>query len=184
MNLIDFNKNFSGFNKYEDIIIDTNILFALLNEFDTWHVTVKKLFDDYIFNEDSNVTLYIHSGIINEVMYLSLDSLRDYIYKHPLENISPSIIENTKKAIQQGTKDFIDFDFLNLISGNKPSVLRQVDYSEYFGAMDSLVVSLVEEYGVSLLTVDFNLKNNIANKVNEFKNIQNVYYTAPRNKTF
>lgn len=184
MNLIDFNKEFSGFEHNEDILIDTNILFALLNEFDTWHITVQNLFNNYIFNEDSNVALYIHSGMINEVMYLSLSTLKDYIAKYPNETINEDIISNTKKAVQQGARDFIDFDFLNLLTCNKPSVLRQIDYSDYFGSMDSLVVSLAEEYGISLLTVDSRLKNNIVNRINEFSNINNIYYTPPRNKSY
>jgi predicted nucleic acid-binding protein len=50
MEIVDFNDNFKGFESGEDILVDTGILFALLNSYDAWHQTVNNLFDNFVIN--------------------------------------------------------------------------------------------------------------------------------------
>lgn len=55
MEKIDFNsKYFKGFEKDEKILLDTGIILALANEYDSWHGTVKDLFDKYILTENQS----------------------------------------------------------------------------------------------------------------------------------
>ena len=50
----------------------------------------------------------------------------------------------------------------------------QTKHARYFGSTDSLIVSILQEYGVSLLTVDYRLANKIIAKSTDFGNINNI----------
>lgn len=65
--IIDFNSSeFRGFKNEEIIMLDSCIIFAYINNLDSWHTTVSNLLDNYIFNDDSkNIALYTTSCAIN-----------------------------------------------------------------------------------------------------------------------
>jgi hypothetical protein len=177
MEIVNFNNDFKGFQNDEDIMLDTCIILALLNKFDAWHATVKTLFDTHIFKEEKTLSLYTHSGVVNEVTFLSGKPLQQYIKNHPSESFSTEYIQNTTQDTIYGVRQLIDKEVLLLLVGNKNSMLRQIDYSLYFGSMDALTISLIEEYGISLMTLDYRLVKNLEAKADEFKNVHRVYYT-------
>lgn len=175
MNLINFN-NFSGFEQSEDIFVDTGILLAFLNEFDAWHTTVKNLFSNYILNTSNEITLYTHSGIINEVTHLADKPLEQCMKAYGFGLSESDIIQTTAQAIA-GMYQMIEREYLEILVSNKASLLMQIKYARHFGSTDSLIVSILQEYGISLLTVDFRLANKIKDKSTEFNNIRNIYVT-------
>ena len=184
MKIIDFNQNFNGFYDSEDILLDTGVILALLNQYDAWHATVRNLFNSYVFNSMVNLSLYIHPGIVNEVTHLSGKPLEQYMTKHQQLSFSRSDIEIITTDTLQKIRDFIDQEILIVLEGNKKILLRQIDHCRYFGAMDSMTVAMSHEYGISLLTVDNKLVNNIAAKANEFNDIARVYHTTPAYRSY
>jgi len=184
MEIIDFNRNFQGFYDSEDILLDTGVILALLNQYDAWHTTVKNLFNNFVFNSTLNLSLYIHPGIVNEVTHLSGKPLEQYMAKHQNLLFSQSDIENITTDTLQKIRDFIEQDILIVLESTKQTLLKQIDYCRYFGALDSLTVAMTDEYGISLLTVDNRLVNNIAAKTIEFKNIVRVYHTTPAYRSY
>ena len=71
---IDFSSNdFLGFSDNEDILVDTGILLAYLNNYDAWSHVVTDLFNNHILSEDSDKTLflYINPCVLNEIMNLT-----------------------------------------------------------------------------------------------------------------
>ncbi|MFZ3372249.1 MAG: hypothetical protein WA131_04390 [Desulfitobacteriaceae bacterium] len=176
MRRVNFNNQFLGFEEDEDILLDTNIIYAFLNPYDSWHSTVKNLFNNHIFPSNVKLYLYTHSSIVNEVTYLSRDPLKKYSEHHGTIFSEQDIAQSVNDILDK-TKQLIEQDILLLLESNKESIYKQIDFAMYFGAMDSLIVSLVNEYGMSLLTTDTKLLNNLSNKQNEFPNIRNVYFT-------
>jgi predicted nucleic acid-binding protein len=183
MRIIDFNDDFQGFEDNEDVLLDTGVILALLNQYDVWHSTVKSLFDKYVFTESSNLYLYIHPGIVNEVTFLSDKPLKQFMLKHGLR-YSREEIEDTTNATIKGIRELIEKEYLLILDGNTSSILKQIDFSHYFGSMDALTVSLTEEYGISLLTLDKRLIDNINNKKDTLKNIQNLYYSTSEHRDY
>lgn len=175
MNLIDFNK-FSGFEQSEDIFVDTGVLLAFLNKFDAWHTTVSNLFNNYILNNSNEITLYTHSGVINEVTHLAEKPLDQYMKAYDFGLSNADIIETAQNAIN-GLKLMIEQDYLEILESSKISILQQLNYSKLFGSTDSLIVSIVQEYGISLLTVDYRLATKIQTNHSAFGNINNIYVT-------
>ncbi|MFA5882151.1 MAG: hypothetical protein WC834_08125 [Eubacteriales bacterium] len=182
MRKIDFNDNFTGFEEGEDILLDTGIILALLNQYDAWHSTVKDLFNSFIFVETSKVTLYVHSGIINEVTFLSGRPLQTYMEKYG-QSYSQQDIDDAINNTLRGISELIENEILLPLDSSKASILNQIRYSRYFGAMDALVVSVVEDYGISFLTVDNRLVEKIVNK-DSLANIRNLYYTLPNYRDY
>lgn len=183
MKSVNFNDHFLGFEEDEDILLDTNIIYAFLNPFDAWHTTIKNLFNSHILTSNVKLYLYTHSSIVNEVTYLSRDPLNNYS-KHYGAIFSEQDITQSVNDILDKTKQLIEQDVVLLLESNKESIYKQVDYAMYFGAMDSLIISLVNEYGISLLTTDTRLLNNLTSKKNEFPNIRNVYYTNGHHRSY
>lgn len=175
MNLINFNK-FSGFEKSEDIFVDTGVLLAFLNEYDAWHLTVNKLFNNHIVNNPNEIHLYTHSGIINEVTHLADKPLDSYMKAFNFGLSESDIIETAENAII-GLSEMIEQDYLEILVSSKMSSLQQIKYARHFGSTDSLIVSILQEYGINLLTVDYRLANKIKAKSTEFGNIKNIYVT-------
>lgn len=184
MEIIDFNRNFKGFCDNEDILLDTGVILALLNRYDAWHTTVKDLFNNFVFNSTVNLSLYIHPGIVNEVTHLSGKPLEQYMTKHQNLSFSRSDIDIITTDTLQKIRDFIEQDILIVLESTKQTLLKQIDHCRYFGALDSLTVAMTDEYGISLLTVDNRLVNNIASKAGEFKNIVRVYHTTPAYRSY
>ena len=51
MEKIDFSSNdFEGFSDGEDILVDTGVLLAYLNDYDSWSNIVKELFNTHILH--------------------------------------------------------------------------------------------------------------------------------------
>lgn len=184
MTTIDFNRNFEGFLDNEDILLDTGIILALLNDYDAWHTTIENLFNNYIFNTAVDISLYVHPGIINEVTHLSGKPLEQYISRHQHLSFTHSDIETVTIGTLQKIREFIEKDIFTVLECNKQTILKQIMHCRYFGAMDSMTVAMADEYGISLLTVDNKLVGNIAAKAGEFKNITRVYHTTPSNRSY
>ena len=184
---IDFNNNFKGFIDKEDILIDTGVLFALLNEHDAWYKTVNELFDNFIFNNSDDVLfLYINPCIQNEITNL-LDSNKLYNYyntKYPQLGVTKQEVENIEKKSIIAIEKLIEEDILLILDSNKESSLKQLKLYKELGAADAINVSIVDEYGISFLTVDNKLVNNIVKRAKELENIQNIYYTNPSYRTY
>lgn len=187
MRRIDFNNNFKGFINKEDILVDTGILFALLNEHDAWYKTVNKLFDNFIFNNNDDVLfLYINPCIQNELTNL-LDSnnlTKFYNSKYPQLGVTKEEVENIEKNSISAIEKLINEDVLLILDSNKESSLKQLKLYKESGAADAINISIVDEYGISFLTVDNRLVNNIVKRANELKNIQNIFYTNPSYRTY
>ena len=113
MNLINFN-NFKGFVQSEDIFIDTGILLAFLNKYDAWHTTVSNLFNSHILDNSNEITLYTHSGIINEVTHLADKPLEQCMKAYGFGFSDSDILETTSEAII-GLSQMIDQDYLEIL---------------------------------------------------------------------
>lgn len=71
MEKIDFSADdFIGFSDNEDILVDTGVLLAYLNRYDSWSEVVTKLFNEHISaeNMDKTLFLYINPCILNKIM--------------------------------------------------------------------------------------------------------------------
>lgn len=186
MKKIDFNNNFKGFEKGEDILVDTGVLFALLNEYDAWHQTVNNLFDNYVFDNDDVLFLYINPCIQNELTNLLDGSklLKFYEEKYPELAITKEDVEQIEANSISALEKLIENEVLIVLNSNKESSLQQLKLFKELGAADAINVTLANEYGISFLTVDNRLINNMQKHSQELSNIHNVYYTNPKHRTY
>ncbi|WP_088189500.1 PIN domain-containing protein [Desulfosporosinus sp. FKA] len=175
MRLINFNR-FHGFEPSEDIFVDTGVLLGFLNEFDAWHSTVNKLFTNHILNNSNEIIFYTHSGVVNEISHLAEKPLKQFIEAFKCGISEEDIIKTAEKTIE-GLAEMIEQDYLEILESNKTSTLQQIKYSRKFGSIDSMIASIVQEYGISLLTVDQKLARKIQSESSAFSNIRNIYYT-------
>jgi len=175
MRLINFN-HFDGFEQSEDIFVDTGILLAFLNEYDPWHPTVNKLFTNHIFENPNEICLYTHAAVISEVAHLAEKPLDQYMRTFNFGFCDADVVETAEKVID-GLDRMIELDLLEILESNKGSLLHQIRYSRELGATDALIASIVQEYGISLLTVDSKLARRIAGTSTGFHNINNIYFT-------
>lgn len=182
MEKIDFRNNFDGFSAGEDILMDTGILLAFLNEFDHWHYAVEKLFNDYIYNNDKEIYLYIDACIQNELTHLlSIDNLTEhYVRDYTGCGIPLRDFEIISTQSIMSLKELIENDVVKLLDFNREISLKQLNLCNELGAADAMNVCLADEYGISFLTVDNRLVNRIMASGKEFTGIQKVYYTIPR----
>jgi len=178
MNLVDFN-NFEGFESEEDVLVDTGILLALFNKNDSWFTTVNELFEKHIFNNDNAIFLYVNPCIINETTYLAKKPFNNYLKSHPSETFSENEIISATDSIINEVNELIKNEVLLILDGNKDTVLKQIELCKDLGDADSLNVAIANEYGISFLTVDNRLVNNINRNKNKVQNINNIYYTLP-----
>lgn len=175
MRLINFN-HFSGFEHSEDIFVDTGILLAFLNEYDPWYPTVSKLFNDHILNNPNEINLYTHAAVISEVAHLAEKPLDQYMRAFNFHFCDLDVVETAERVIE-GLDRMIELDHLEILESNKGSMLHQIKYSRQLGSTDALIASVVQEYGISLLTVDSKLANRIKRIPTGFYNVNNVYFT-------
>lgn len=178
MILIDFNEKFTGFEDKEDILLDTGILLALLNEYDTWHSTVKHLFINHIFNNDKTTFLYINPTMTNEVTHLRDKPLQQYKENHPNEEISEEQAMNASNELIRDIKDLIQLGILKFLGGNEASVLKQLSIFEQVGSADAANISIANEYGTSFLTTDATLARKSKTIEIELESIPKIYYTT------
>ena len=176
MRLIDFNR-FSGFEHSEDIFVDTGILLAFLNEYDPWYPTVSKLFNDHILNNTNEINLYTHAVVISEVAHLAEKPLDQYMRAFKFRFCDSDVAETAERIIE-GLNRMVELDHLEILESNKGSMLHQIKYSRQLGSTDALIASVVQEYGISLLTVDSKLANRIKRTPGGFYHVNNIYFTT------
>lgn len=186
MEIVDFNNNFSGFQDGEDILLDTGILLAYLNKYDCWSTTVTKLFNENILNNDNELYLYINVAILNEITNLigKNKPIEEYMKKHDNHGITDDeIIKVEKESIEQ-LKILLENDVIQFLHMGKEAYLSQLELYKDLGAADAINASIANEHGISFLTVDNNLVNNIRNNFDKLKNINNLYYTSPEYRSY
>ncbi|MFO1444045.1 hypothetical protein KDN24_12695 [Bacillus sp. Bva_UNVM-123] len=84
MKIIDFNTpSFSGFQKEEDILLDTSIILGYYNKYNAYHTTITELFQNHILNNDNDLFLYINPTILNEITHLASNPLKQYLNRYP-----------------------------------------------------------------------------------------------------
>jgi predicted nucleic acid-binding protein len=182
--LVDFNNGFKGFDNEEDILVDTGILLALFNKNDGWFTTVNGLFEKYVFNNDNAIFLYVNPCIINETTYLAKKPFDRYLKSHPTETFSEDEIVTATDNIINEINELVKNEVLMVLDGNKDTVLKQIELCKYMGDADSLNVSIANEYGISLLTVDNRLVNDVNTNKDKLQNINNIYYTIPKYRDY
>lgn len=183
MQRINFNRNFLGFKTNEDIFLDTCIVLALLNKYDSWYPTVQNLFSTHVIQSANEPTFYVHSGIITEVTKIADKPLDKYMKAFNF-GLSQDDIDEAIDMTLSGITELLENEIINLLDINSTIMKRQVKYSRYFDATDSLTVSLLEEYSIGLLTVDSALIRNIAQKSTDFPHIGNLYYTTSNHRAY
>lgn len=92
--------------------------------------------------------------------------------------------EAVRDKIMHFVRDLVQEDVLLVLEGDKDSVLRQIDLTNHLGAADAVNVSMASLYGVSFLTVDNRLVNNMVGVRSEIESVKNLYYTKPRHRTY
>lgn len=185
MQLIDFNsKSFKGFEDKEEILLDTGIIFAYLNEYDVWHTTVKKLFENHIFNNDKVMFLFVNPTVINEVEFLSQQPLKFYLQKHPDKSVNQCEIDRVKKLLNMSLIQLIESRILNILDGDKESVLKQIKLSNILGAADAVNATIADAYGINFLTVDRRLANHMYQLQKDLKDIEKIYYTQGKYRDY
>jgi predicted nucleic acid-binding protein len=185
MEKIDFNDNFAGFIKGEDILVDTGVLFAYLNRYDSWYLTVSNLFTSHVFGKNDSVLLYINPCIQTEFTSL-LDSNKLFeklSRKYPEKDIRFDEVERLEYKSIEIIKELINKEILIVIEHDKEMLLRQLELYKEFGSVDAANISMANALGISFLTVDFKLANKISDKSTEFTGLRNLYYTNPSYQT-
>lgn len=184
--IINFNSSeFRGFKNEEIIMLDSCIIFAYINDLDSWHITVSNLLDNYIFNDHSkNIALYTTSCAINEVVFLINKKLRVYVHENEDKyyNVNEEKISEIKKQTLEVLKILIKDDLIGIANADKESVLKQIELEELAPA-DALHISVANSASISFLTVDNRLKNKIKDKyLSNLENIETIYYTTSKNR--
>lgn len=177
MRKIDFN-SFGGFSRNEDILIDTNVLYALIDDNDPWHLTVNDLFENHIFKELKR--LYINPCIIVETTHLLTweKSFKRYSERHPdLKITEHQCIRIERKGIPI-LREFIKKGILNILEFGEAAILQQLDLYREFGATDAVNVALANEYGINILTVDDRLADKAFVYRNKIPDIDIIYFTT------
>jgi len=187
MQKINFNdRSFNGFLEKEDILLDTGVLIAYLSEHDTWHTTVKTLFENHIFNNDNAIFLYINPCVLNEITHLTTHrkTINNYLEKHPEIVLTDKQKDEIEKNTLSSLKILIDNDILIPLDGDKDTYLKQVETCKALGSADAFNASLASEFGISFLTVDNKLVYNIESNIAYFKDMNNLYYTTAKHKDY
>lgn len=185
MQLIDFNSPaFTGFDEGEEILLDTGILLAYLNEYDAWHTTVKKLFDNHIFGNDKVIFLFVNPTMINEVLHLGKEPLKKYIEKHPSTCIDTDESKRVQKHINNTITTLVQHDVLNVLDSDKDTLVKQIEISDDLGAGDAVHASIANEYGINFLTIDRRLSEKINNMEDKLGNIPKIYLTYAKHRDY
>lgn len=189
MDKIDFSADdFAGFSDGEDILVDTCILLAYLNKYDSWSKAVTELFDTYILTEESEKTLflYINPCVLNEIMFLTGENrtIKNYMKKHKSETITDEEIEEVEQKTVNALKILIENDILIPLQAGKETYLRQMNTYKELGSADSFNASLANDYGISFLTVDNKLVEHIEENIRNFPDLGHVYYAPPEKQRY
>ncbi|MFF5400933.1 hypothetical protein ACFY5J_27025 [Peribacillus butanolivorans] len=185
MEKIDFNSGgFTGFSNGEDLLLDTGIVLAYLNSYDSWHNTVKNFFDTEITGKDLSLYLYVTQNIVNEITHLVGKPVEKYLRKYPSVTLSPSQIQRIETSTIDVLEHMIEVDLLNVLGGNKQAVLNQISLYKALGASDAANVALANEFGLNLLTVDGRLASNMEANKSSLPNIEKVYFTTGTHRSY
>lgn len=189
MEKIDFSaSNFMGFSDGEDILVDTSILLAYLNRYDSWSEVVTELFNKHVLVEDSDkkLFLYINPCVLNEVMNLTGKhrTIEHYMKKHKGEMFSEDEIAEVEKKTANALRVLIENDILIPLEAGKETYLRQMNTYQELGSTDSFHVSLANDYGISFLTVDNKLVEHIEENISNFPDLGNVYFAPPEKQSY
>lgn len=184
MKVIDFNENFSDFQEEEDILLDTGIILALLNEYDAWHNTVRGLFENHVFGNDNQLFLYVNPIILNEVSFLSNKPLEQYMKNHPEESFTDKDIRIAKESTVNDVLEMVKHEILLILDGNRESALKQLELYRELGSADAANVSIANEFGTSFLTVDSKLAWNIKKQEDKLNQIGNIYHTTGKHMSY
>ena len=186
MNLIDFADNFHGFEEGEDILIDTGILFAYYNEYDAYYDVVNHLFQNHVFHDTASLFLYVNPTIVNEISHLAKDPFRQYTKARLTEpiNLTPEDAVKMEDIIIGNIKQLIENQVLLVLDGDDSSVLKQLELYKKLGSADAVNASIANLFGTSFLTVDFRLANNMQDVKHSLSNVQNIYYTTGRYRSY
>ncbi len=130
--------------------------------------------------------LFLNPTIVNEIVNLAQRALDQYLIAHPHEskNFAQSDKEATRDKIMHFIRDLIKEDILLVLDGDKDSVLRQIGLTNHLGAADAVNVSMASLCGISFMTVDNRLVNNMIWVHSELESIKNLYFTKPRHRTY
>jgi predicted nucleic acid-binding protein len=181
---IDFNDaSFKGFEDGEDVLLDTGLILAFLNKYDSWHKTVAALFDTHIIGNDNAIFLYVNPTLVNEVTFLSKKPMEQYSRAKGI-NFTDADYTQTKRDTVAGLRKLIEDEVIIVLEGNKNSVLKQLSICEMLGDADAVYASIANEYGISFLTVDGRLVNNLFSIQDELPDIRNVYYTTSKHREY
>jgi predicted nucleic acid-binding protein len=170
-------KEFKGFNRKEDILVDTGIFLGFLNKYDVWNNSIINLFKNYILNSSNELFLYINASILNEITHLLHKPTENYILKNSIQ-----LTEDEKNTIEDdfinSFRTFIKEEIVFPLELNKDICLKHLENKNYkkFGSADSINIATAEVYGISFLTTDYRLVINIQNNKESYKNINKVYY--------
>lgn len=189
MQIIDFNSpDFKGFSQNEHILVDTGILLALFNPYDAFHDTVVRLFHNHIVGvgdqeTDHQLFFYLVPTTVNEITHLASTKI-SIPAQHPYHQINGPLSEaDVESRIVSEVHALIDGEVFDILDGDKDSVLKQIELYTYLGSADAVNASIAHSYGISLLTVDRKLSQNInANHV-LIPDIDKVYYTTGRHRS-
>ena len=185
MQIIDFNSSsFKGFEDGEEILLDTGILLAYLNEYDAWHTTVENLFNKHIFGNDKVIFLFVNPTMINEVLHLGKEPLKRYIEKHPNNKIDLEEKERVQKHINNTISVLVEEEVLNVLDSDKETLIKQINISNELGAGDAVHASIANEYGINFLTIDRRLAEKIKEMEDKLGNIPKIYLTYGRHKDY
>ncbi|PWX20908.1 hypothetical protein [Clostridium perfringens] len=184
MELVNFNsEDFKGFPEGEEILVDTGIILAYLNEYDTWHNTVKNLFENHILNNDKTIFLFVNPCIINEVTFLKDKPIVSY-QKKTGNRVDITEIQRVSKAVLQSLNIMVDNEILEIIDGDKESVKKQIELSDFLGSADAVNASIANAYGINFLTIDTRLANNMKIKEEKLTDVKIIYHTTAEYKTY
>lgn len=185
MQLINFNlEEFKGFEENEEILLDTGIILAYLNKYDAWHTTIKNLFNNYIFNNDKVMFLFVNPCIVNEVTFLSERPLNNFLKENKEISFSKDEKDKVKKETMDTLEQLIANEILLVLDGDKSSVLKQIQLSNDLGSADAVNASLANEYSINFLTVDGKLARNMKDQESKLSNIPKVYYTTSKYRDY
>lgn len=179
MELVDFNANFAGFPNEEDILVDSGVLFALLNSYDSWHQTISNLFDVHVYNNPNTLFLYINPCIQTEVTHLS--TVEKLVDKHV--NFNAAELELLNQKISNNIKILIENEVLLILNVNKDALIRQLATYNIFGSVDALNLSMANDYGINFLTVDNRLVQKAHDNSHLFPDIPKIYHTHNKHQT-
>lgn len=184
MVIIDFNDCFSGFKEKEDILIDTGVLYALLNKYDEWYSTIQQLFKNHIFNNENPISLFINPNIQFELTHLLGRAKKHFKITHPDLGITERQIDEMEIDIIATLEMLIRHDIFLIMRHDKESMLHQLKLYKKYGSKDAANLALANKYRISFLTLDNELVTKTQKNREDIPNIDRIYFTTLDHMTY